>query len=130
MKKEDGFPGQISFVIPDRILALVKNNPLIADLFITDIGYYPQARFHFRERPAGSSQLILIYCVEGQGEIRLNETAHLVSADHFFIIPSAMSHAYRSDEQNPWSIYWTHFSGRKEGIYSHFACQPLAIEHG
>ena len=130
MKKEDGFPGQISFVIPDRILTLVKNNPLIADLFITDIGYYPKARFHFRERPAGSSQFILIYCVEGNGEIRLNETTHLISPDHFFIIPAGMSHAYHSDEQNPWSIYWIHFFGLKSGNYSRFAGQPLAIERG
>ena len=130
MKKEDGFPGQISFVIPDRILALVKNNPLIADLFITDIGYYPKARFHYRERSAGSSQFILIYCVEGKGEIRLNKTTNLVSADHFFIIPAGMSHAYHSDEQNPWSIYWIHFSGLKSGNYSRFSGQPLAIERG
>jgi AraC-like DNA-binding protein len=130
MKKEDGFPGQISFVIPDRILALVGDNPLIADLFITDIGYYPQARHHFRERPSGSNQFILIYCVEGQGEIRLKKTTHMVYADHFFIIPAGMSHSYHSDEQNPWSIYWIHFSGLKSGNYSRFAGQPLAIERG
>ena len=130
MKKEDGFPGQISFVIPDRILALVKDNPLIADLYVTDIGYYPQARFHFRERPGGSSQFILIYCVDGKGEIRLNKTTNLISADHFFIIPPGMSHAYHSNEQNPWSIYWIHFSGLKSGNYSRFACQPLPIERG
>ncbi|MBV5315529.1 MAG: AraC family transcriptional regulator [Prolixibacteraceae bacterium] len=130
MKKEDGFPGQISFVIPDRILALVKENPLINDLYITDIGYYPQAKHHFRERPMGSSQFILIYCVEGKGEIRLNDTSHPVSADHFFIIPAGISHAYHSDEQNPWSIYWIHFSGNKSGIYSRFACQPMPIERG
>jgi AraC-like DNA-binding protein len=130
MKKEDGFPGQISFVIPDRILALVKNNPLIADLFITDIGYYPKARFHFRERPSGSSQFILIYCVDGQGEIRLNKTMHTVFANHFFIIPAGIPHAYHSDGQNPWSIYWIHFSGQKSGNYFRFASQPLAIERG
>ena len=128
MKKEDGFPGQISFVIPERILALVKNNPLIADLFITDIGYYPKARFHFRERPAGSTQFILIYCLEGKGEIRINETTYLVQADHCFIIPAGMTHSYHSDEQNPWSIYWIHFSGLKSGNYSRFACQTLTIE--
>ncbi len=128
MKKEDGFPGQISFVIPDRILTLVKENVLIADLYITDIGYYPQARHHYRERPSGSSQYILIYCVDGKGEISLNKTLHTVPADHFFIIPAGMSHAYHSDEQNPWSIYWIHFSGLKSINYSRFACQPLPIE--
>jgi AraC family transcriptional regulator, arabinose operon regulatory protein len=128
MKKEDGFPGQISFVIPERILALVKDNPLIADLYLTDTGYYPQARHHFRERPSGSAQYILIYCVGGKGEISLNKSVHVVPADHFFIIPAGMAHAYHSDEQNPWSIYWIHFSGNKSGIYARFACQPLPIE--
>lgn len=128
MKKEDGFPGQISFVIPERILALVKDNPLIADLYLTDTGYYPQARHHFRERASGSAQFILIYCVGGKGEISLNKTVHAVPADHFFIIPAGMSHAYHSDEQNPWSIYWIHYSGTKSGIFARFACQPLPIE--
>ncbi len=130
MKKEDGFPGQISFVIPDRILALVKDNPLVAGLYITDIGYYPQARYHFRERPSGIDQFILIYCVDGLGEIKLKETIHAVPADHFFIIPAGMPHSYRSDEQNPWSIYWIHFAGDKSGIYNRFACQTSAIERG
>lgn len=128
MKKEDGFPGQISFVIPDRILALVKDNQLVADLYITDIGYYPQARHHFRERPSGSNQHILIYCIEGQGEIMLNERTYSLPADHFFIIPAGMPHAYRSDGNNPWSIYWIHFSGNKAGNYSRVACQPQSIE--
>lgn len=130
MKKEDGFPGQISFVIPERILALVKENPLIADLYITDIGYYPQARFHFRERNSGSDQSILLYCVEGKGEIRLKETIHAVSADQFFIIPAGMPHAYHSDEQLPWSIYWIHFSGSKASHFTRFACQSIPIARG
>jgi len=130
MKKEDGFPGQISFVIPERILALVKDNPLIADLHITDIGYYPKASHHFRERTTGTSQFILIYCIDGKGEIRLNETVHSIPTDHFFIIPAGIPHAYRSDVHDPWSIYWIHFSGNKSGIYSRFACQPIPIERG
>lgn len=130
MKKEDGFPGQISFVIPERILALVKENPLIANLYITDIGYYPQARYHFRERNSGSDQFILLYCVEGKGEIRLKGTVHAVSADQFFIIPAGMPHAYHSDEQFPWSIYWIHFSGSKASHFTRFACQSIPIARG
>lgn len=128
MKKKDGFPGQISFVIPDRILALVKTNPLTADLYITDMGYYPQARHHFRERPGGSSQYILIYCVEGQGEIRMKESVQTIGADQFFIIPSGIPHAYRSHGQNPWSIYWIHFAGKKSEAYARFCGQVLSIE--
>jgi AraC-like DNA-binding protein len=39
-----------------------------------------------------------------------------------------MPHAYRSDENNPWSIYWIHFSGRKSSVYNRFACQTIPIE--
>jgi len=128
MKKEEGFPGQISFVIPDRILGLVKSNPLTEDLYLTDIGYYPEARHHFRERPTGSSQFILIYCVGGRGVIRLNETAHELVADHFFIVPAGRRHSYHSDEQDPWSIYWIHFSGSKSILFNRYAGEIMAIE--
>lgn len=128
MKKKDGFPGQISFVIPERILALVNTNSLIADLHITDIGYYPQARHHYRERPNGSDQLILIYCVGGQGEIRTKEAVQAIGSDQFFIIPAGMPHSYRSDVQNPWSIYWIHFAGSKAAAYARLGGQVVSIE--
>jgi AraC-like DNA-binding protein len=128
MKKEDGFPGQISFVLPEKVEALIRRNPLISDLYLTDIGYYPKARHHFRERHSGSAQFILIYCVEGEGEILTGETAHMLPADHFFIIPAGISHAYHSHEQRPWSIYWIHFSGAKAGLFSRQACQSIPVE--
>lgn len=130
MKKEDGFPGQISFVLPDKIIGLVRGNPLISDLFLTDNGYYPDAKHHYRERPMGSSQFILIYCVNGLGEIRVGEAQHLLTADHFFIIPAGVSHTYHSDEQNPWTIYWIHFSGAKARLFARLACQCIPIERG
>ncbi len=128
MKKKDGFPGQISFVIPERILALITGNALIADLYITDIGYYPQARHHYRERPSGSMQYILIYCVEGEGEIRTNNTAQTLGADQFYMIREGVPHAYRSDGQKPWSIYWIHFAGSKADAYARFCGQVHALE--
>jgi len=128
MKKEEGFPGQISYVIPERIIALVKNNPLIDGLYLTDIGYYPQARFHYRERLKGSSQFILIYCVKGKGEIQLKETMYSIAANQFFIIPENVPHAYRSDEQYPWSIYWLHFTGKKSTSYLRFSGRIINIE--
>ena len=130
MKKTDGFPGQISFVLPEKIEGLIRNNPLISDLYLTDIGYYPQASHHFRERPGGSAQFILIYCVDGQGEIRVGEVLHPLRADHFFIIPPGTSHAYHSDQHDPWSIYWIHFSGPKAGLFARIACQSIPIERG
>jgi len=127
MKEEDGFPGQISFVVPEKIISLIKDNPLIADLYLTDIGYYPQASQHFRERSSGSDQFILIYCIGGKGEIRLGDMTYSISSDQCFIIPPHLAHTYHSDFQNPWSIYWIHFSGSKAGVFSQYACRNLSI---
>ena len=113
MKKQDGFPGQQSYVIPERIIEKLKRSALCSDLYLTDVGYYPQARHHFRERPNGSEQTILIYNLEGSGNVILgNQKMHL-PADHFFIIPDGIPHAYSADAANPWSIYWIHFAGPK-----------------
>lgn len=130
MKKEDGFPGQISFVMPEKIIRLIRQNPLISDLYLTDIGYYPQASHHFRERPGGSAQFILIYCIDGKGEIKLGDKSYDLAADHFFIIPSGISHSYHSDEKDPWSIYWIHFTGSKASLFSRYGCQCISIERG
>ena len=124
------FRGRSVLCYPERIEGLIRNNPLISDLYLTDIGYYPKARHHFRERPSGSAQFILIYCVEGKGEIQVGETLHIVLADHFFIIPPRTSHAYHSDEQNPWSIYWIHFWGIKSSLFARQSCQSIPIERG
>ncbi|MCL6101327.1 MAG: AraC family transcriptional regulator [Bacteroidetes bacterium] len=130
MKKQDGFPGQLSYVVPAKILELVSRNPLIADLYFTDIGYYPQARYHFRERKKGVPQVILIYNIGGKGLIKIGHTSYEIPPDHFFFIPSNMPHAYYADDQNPWSIYWIHFTGSKSGLFSSLACQPIPIERG
>jgi len=130
MKKQDGFPGQVSYVIPEKILQLVKQNPLIADLYLTDVGYYPQARHHFRERKEGIHQAILIYNVEGRGTITSGNAAYELPPDHFFIIPADLPHAYYADKRNPWSIYWIHFAGLKSGQFSRVALHPVQVERG
>lgn len=128
MKKKDGFPGQISFVLPLKIIEWVKGNPLISDLYLTDIGYYPKAHYHFRERPEGCLQNILIYSVEGNGEVWLGGTRYVIPVDHFFIIPAGISHKYYSDTSNPWSIYWIHFTGSKSAEFSRSLSQPVMID--
>jgi AraC family transcriptional regulator of arabinose operon len=60
--------------------------------------------------------------------IRLNEIAHELVADHFFIVPAGRTHSYHSEEKDPWSIYWIHFSGSKSSIFNRYAGEAIAIE--
>ena len=112
--KKEGFEGQKAIVLPKLIInKFCVNNPLIAKAFITDIGYYPKAQFHHRKRPFGAEQNILIYCVEGKGEIAINNSPYSIIADDFFVIPKGVPHFYETDLENPWTIYWCHFRGEQ-----------------
>lgn len=109
-RKKDGFNGQKAIVLPNKIIRFCEESPLISQLFITDIGFYPKAKFHYRERAAGSAQHILIYCIDGRGWVQLKDRVD-VQRGQFLVIPASMAHKYGSDENNPWSIFWLHFKG-------------------
>ncbi len=113
MERKEGFPGQLSYVVPEKVLKKIRQNPLIKDLYITDIGFYPNASHHQRTRKTGTSQYILIYNVSGSGYIKLGGITYNLSPDHFFIIPPNIPHSYYADKKDPWSIYWIHISGGK-----------------
>jgi AraC-like DNA-binding protein/quercetin dioxygenase-like cupin family protein len=110
-RKKDGFNGQKAIVLPAKILRSCEESNLISHLFITDVGFYPKAKFHYRERAAGSSQHILIYCVDGRGWLHMHNKEIEVQRGQYIIIPAAMAHRYGSHESDPWSIYWLHFKG-------------------
>jgi AraC family transcriptional regulator of arabinose operon len=112
VRKREGFEGQRLIVIPKKIISefLVKD-PVTRQVYITDIGYYPKAMFHYAERLHGISQNIIIYCVEGHGWIEINKKRIVISPSQFIAIPANTPHKYGADQKNPWSIYWAHFKG-------------------
>jgi len=110
--KRDGFNGQRAIVLPKSIInKFCVFNPIINKAYITDLGYYPKAQYHYRKRPFGAEQNILIYCLEGKGAVTIDSANYLVVPGDFFVIPSNVPHHYKTDEKNPWTIYWCHFKG-------------------
>lgn len=128
LKKAEGFEGQVNIVIPRDMIIASNQNPLINSLYITDIGYYPCARFHHRERPEGIDQHILIYAIEGKGIINSGSREFKILPGNFFVIPANTSHSYSADLQDPWTIYWIHFMGSKSHLFSILSDVPRAIE--
>ena len=111
-KKKEGFSGQKAIVIPRKILAnQCQKNGVINALYITDIGYYPKAEFHYRERPHGADQHILIYCIDGSGRARIKKAEFDIGPGEFFVVPIKTAHFYCAQEDNSWTIYWLHFKG-------------------
>lgn len=110
--KKEGFEGQKAIVIPRNILSTrCAKNPVISSLYITDIGYYPNAKFHYRTRQAGADQHILIYCHDGCGRAVIKGEQYSVEQGEFIIVPMKQAHIYQANEANPWTIYWVHFKG-------------------
>ena len=110
-RKKDGFNGQKAIVLPHKIIKTCEETTLVNQLFITDIGFYPKAKFHYRERSSGISQHILIYCTDGKGWFKTGTRQIEVERGQFLVIPAHTPHTYGSDEDNSWSIYWLHFKG-------------------
>jgi AraC-like DNA-binding protein len=111
-RKKEGFEGQKLIVIPRKILhGSCASDPLIGAVYITDVGYYPKARYHYRERPQGADQHILIYCHEGRGTVTLLKATYDIAPGDFFVVPIKTAHTYAASEENPWTIYWVHFKG-------------------
>ncbi|WP_342778510.1 AraC family transcriptional regulator [Paenibacillus sinopodophylli] len=115
-KKADGFHGEKIIVLPQYQLSEMIANPLISGTYITDIGYYQRAASHFRERQQGSDSYIVIFCVGGQGWIKLADQSTIsLNEQTIAVIPPELPHAYGADETNPWSIYWFHLKGDQVG---------------
>lgn len=128
IKRKDGFNGERALVLPLSVVQEMEKDALSSVLHITDIGYYPKALHHFRERTEPISQFVFIYCIEGAGWFRTNEQEYAVKANQYFILPAGIPHAYGSDESNPWTIYWIHFKGKLASYFAGQANRPIDIK--
>ena len=81
----DGFSGERSISLPDMIIRACENDGLLANLYITDIGFYPHAIYHYRKRQQGVAQYILIYCIKGSGWYHIRGKRHEVKENQYFI---------------------------------------------
>lgn len=126
-KRKDGFQGERSIVLPPDVVETEAQDPLASSLYVTDIGYYPSALYHYRERNHPIPQHVLIYCVSGRGWYRVDDMTFQVAANEYFILPAGKPHAYGSDEREPWTVYWVHFQGEHAPVYATGALTPQRV---
>jgi AraC-like DNA-binding protein len=126
LSKKDGFQGQRAIIMPAPILeSLCRSHPVVRQLYVTDIGYYPNAKYHHRQRLQGSNQYILIYCMGGKGTVTIGPESHEVSAGDISLLPANVSHEYKADETHPWTIYWVHFQGTNSKSFTGMMMQKM-----
>lgn len=131
LKKKEGFEGQRAIVLPRKIIShYCHNNPVQGGIYVTDIGYYPKAKYHFRQRLHGIDQHILIYCIEGKGSARIHKKDYELLPGSFIIIPAGSPHSYEADEKNSWTIYWVHFKGNTANPLVDIFIKQMNGHHG
>ena len=116
LKIRKGFQGQRLVVYPFYL----GNGAERPSLQLHSMGVFPDAAYHYVERPHGCGEYVLIWCTGGEGWYELEGTRRKVSKAQFFVLPANTPHAYGAAAQQPWSIYWTHFTGPGAAdAYSH-----------
>lgn len=113
----EGFAGQDMFVIPRPILSRVSRHALIRSVYPTDIGWFPKATHHYRDRPNGAGQDHLMLCVGGHGYAIIDGGEAHLRAGEILLIPRDTAHTYWAADDAPWSIYWVHFLGEDADYY-------------
>lgn len=124
----EGFKDEKAIVTPYNVRSYQSNNPITKQLYLTHIGYYPNAKYHYRERLNGTSEYVFIYCEKGTGWIEYNGERHILKENYFFILPKDKKHAYGANLKNPWSIYWLHFMGDNIYMFSSIIGRLIQIE--
>ncbi len=113
-KRRDGFLGEKQINIPKQVLnKFVRRKAFMGSLFLTHIGYFPNATYHFRERKNGCEDYILLYSLGGKGYIENSSGKMELQLNQFIIIPPHLFHRYQADINTPWTLYWVHFSSNK-----------------
>jgi len=125
---KSGFIGERAVILPTTVIDEYSVTAMGALLYITDIGFYPKASYHFRKRTkAEASQFVLIYCTEGEGWFELNDQIQKVKANQVFILPKGQAHRYGCKKNQSWTIYWIHFDGKQASYFAEGFDKPLQV---
>lgn len=117
-----------NIVLPIEAFQDYVEHPLVRRMYLTDVGYYPRAEHHFRERKEGIEEYIFLYCTEGSGTIIVEGKEYVLQANEAFCIPHFKRHMYYASEENPWSILWVHLKGTDTRYFPLRECQVVRFD--
>lgn len=113
----EGFRGQRLTVLPPSAVDRARRLPVCRDLGVTHCGRFDRVLGHYVDRPRGRPEYVLIVCLSGSGRVELKGRAWPLAAGHGIVLPPRQAHRYAADMDNPWTIFWFHFSGRRARDY-------------
>jgi AraC-like DNA-binding protein len=100
----------VRFLTPQPLVEQLATHALSRDLYPLAFGYYPQAFGHRMQRRTHETHLLL-YCSGGRGELELDSGHYAIAAGDVLLLPAGLAHAYHSDRDQPWTVFWVHYDG-------------------
>lgn len=126
-KMQEGFKGERSISLPEELLQTYCEDPLISNLYVRKIGYFPKVKFHYVQKTNKCDYAMLIYCTEGKGWYSIHGQKYTITASQFIIIPAATDYAFGADADDPWTIYWLQFRGHMSKSFVPLNADPVTI---
>lgn len=127
IKRKEGFKGERSVSLPEELLKTYSREPLIGNLYVRKIGFFPRVKFHYVQKDSGSDYIMLIYCTEGKGWYSIHGHTYPVEKNQYILIPAGTPYSFGADEEDPWTIYWLHFRGTLSTQFLPLRVTPSAI---
>lgn len=109
-------PDSTRLVSPVIIREQLQQHPLTQDCYPLAIGRYEKSHGHQMVRNRHDDNLI-IYCFSGKGHLKTKHWQGEVNPGEIILLPAGVNHQYKADREDPWSIYWCHFSGERATDY-------------
>lgn len=111
-KLKEGFKGERFVSLPEKLLEEYAQDPLIGNLYLRMIGYFPHVKYHYVHKEQGCDYCMLIYCIHGEGWYETDGKRYIVKENEYIFIPDHTPYTFGADDADPWTIYWLHFRGR------------------
>lgn len=109
---KEGFKGERFVSLPENLLREYSKDPLIENLYVRKIGFFPKVKYHYVQKESGTDYAMLIYCVDGKGKYHINGKTYQIRQKQYIFIPPHVPYSFEADIDEPWTIYWLHFSGK------------------
>lgn len=107
----EGFAGQRMLVVPRTAVEQALTHPVVGKLLVTDAGCFPHAARHGRSRPRGAPEHVFLVCTDGEGWCHIEGEDTIVTRGGAVLIPAGRAHAYGASQDDPWTLWWFHFTG-------------------
>ncbi|WP_106831568.1 AraC family transcriptional regulator [Parabacteroides pacaensis] len=130
IKIKEGFKGERFISLPEELLSTYSAEPLIGNLYVRKIGFFPKVKFHYVQKNEGCNYSMLIYCTDGKGWYSIGGKTYTLAKNQYIILPPDTPYSFGANDNNPWTIYWLHFRGKLSRNFLHSRPDPISILPG